>query len=137
MSRTVLVVAQATHTRLSIVDGLRGHAEVLSSGDDPLRDLRSNRVDVVLVALRRRDRRRTLALARQIKTDGRQPPLLGLVDPNGLLSDPVQVCRDTAADGCLQGTVDGPSLQALLQDLASPSPTVIGDSPGGWGLFRR
>ncbi len=137
MSRAVLVVAHATHMRLSLVDGLRGHAEVTSSGDDPLRYLRANRVDVVLVALRRRDRRQTLALARRIKTDGRQPPLVGLIDPNGLLSDPAQACRDTHADGCLQGPIDGPGLIALLDGLASPTPSVIGQAPGGWGLFRR
>ena len=55
MSLTVLVHAGAVHVRLQLVDGLRDIATVVPTGSDPIRDLRSHRPDVVLVALRRRD----------------------------------------------------------------------------------
>ena len=137
MSLKVLVHAQAAHVRLAIVDGLRGVAEVVHAGDDPIKALRASRADVVLVALRRRDRRPTLALARRIKTDGRQPPLVALIDPSGVLSDPALACERTEADGCLQGPIDAAGLSELLAGLCVAGATVVGEAPGGWGLLRR
>jgi len=137
VSIKVIVHAQAAHVRLAIVDGLRGAAEVVPSGDDTIRTLRASRAEVVLVALRRRDRRQTLSLARRIKTDGRQPPLVGLIDPAGVLSDPTTACERTVADGCLQGPIDAEGLAELLAGLSAAGPTIVGKAPEGWGLLRR
>ncbi len=125
MSLTVLVHAGAVHVRLQLVDGLREFATVVPTGADPIRDLRSHRPDVVLVALRRRDRRQKIALARSLKTDGRQPPLLGLIDPGGVLSDPEVACERAQADGCLVGALDAGSLRRLVSSLSGPSCVVI------------
>ena len=137
MSRTVLVHAQAAHVRLAIVDALRDLAEVVPAGGDALRALRAHRPDVVLVALRRRDRRETLALARSLKTDGRQPPLVGLIDPSGVLSDPSSACERAEADGCLQGPVDATTLAELLAGLSGPGCVQVGKAPSRRSFFRR
>jgi hypothetical protein len=127
MSRTVMVHAAAAHVRLQLVDSLRDLAQVVPAGPDPLRTLRAVRPDVVLVAVRRRDRRQGLALARSMKTDGRQPPLLGLIDPGGVLSDPLSACQRAQADGCLVGSVDSAGLSALLRGLSDPEVVVLGE----------
>lgn len=137
MSTTVLIYAQAAHTRLAIVDGLRDLVEVIPGGTDPLRTLRAMRPEVVLVAVRRRDRRQTLALARSLKTDGRSPPLLGLIDPGGVLGDPRAACERTEADGCLQGPVTLAGLAALLEGLRSAELALLGEAPSGRGWLRR
>ena len=137
MSRVVLVHAQAAHVRLQLMDALRDLAEVLPAGTDPIRTLRASRPDVVLVAVRRRDRRQTLSLARSIKTDGRQPPLVGLIDPGGVLADPQVACERTDADGCLVGTLDSDTLRQLLEGLESAERVIVGSGTRRGLLGRR
>jgi hypothetical protein len=137
MSTTVLVHAHAAHIRLAIMDGLRDRAQVIPGGTDPLRTLRAHRPEVVLVAVRRRDRRQTLALARSLKTDGRSPPLLGLIDPGGVLSDPKAACERAEADGCLQGPVDEPGLAALLEGLRGAELALLGEASSVRTWLRR
>jgi hypothetical protein len=120
-----MVVAKAAHVRLALVDGLRGMTTVILAGVDPLRTLRASRPDVVLVAVRRRDRQRSLTLARSLRTDGRQPPLVGLVDPGSVLADPQQAMVQVDAGGCLVGRVDRDRIRALLSALRGGERLVL------------
>jgi len=131
LSRTVLIHAEAAHIRLQMFDMLRGVARVLPGGSSPIRALRAQRPDVVLVAVRRRDRQQCLALARNIKTDGRQPPLVGLVDPEGALSDPSTACERSASDGCVSGPLDAELLTEFLARLGEPGILLLGVRKSG------
>ena len=72
----VLLVDPATRDRLIVVSGLQGVAEVFTPEphDHPVRLVRRERFDVVLIALPRLAARRGLGLARTLKTDAGRPP---------------------------------------------------------------
>jgi hypothetical protein len=123
---TVMIHAGAARVRLQLTDAMRQLAQIIPSGSDPLRTLRAHKPDVLLIAVRRRDRGASLSLAQRLKTDGRSPPLLGLIDPRCVLSDPIAACTRAQADGCLQGELSTERLAALLQGLRQPEPCVIG-----------
>jgi hypothetical protein len=137
----VLLVDPAARDRLQVVAALHGVADVHTPepNDHPVRLVRHDRFDVVLVALPRLAARRGLGLVRTLKTDGGRPPPVGVLDPWRRLRDVPGAIEESLADGYLGGTVDTDVLVDFLSKLRSGGrPVVTRESPDRslWGRLR-
>mgnify|MGYP000250283138 CR=1 FL=1 len=137
----VLLVDPATRDRLIVVSGLQGIADVHTPepSDHPVRLVRHNRYDIVLIALPRLAARRGLGLVRTLKTDGGRPPPVGVLDPWRRLRDIPGAMESSLADGYLGGSVDASVLADFLAALqAGDRPLVKRPSPSRslWGRLR-
>lgn len=137
----VLLVDPATRDRLRVVAALHDVADVHTPepSDHPVRLVRHDRFDVVLVALPRLAARRGLGLVRTLKTDGGRPPPVGVLDPWRRLREVPEAMEESLADGYLGGTVDAEVLVDFLSKLrAGGKPLVIRESPSRslWGRLR-
>ncbi len=132
MSRpSLLLVEPHPHTRLDRVArlGARFTVHTLAPGEEPVRRVRRDRVDLVLLALPRGTAAMEAALrtARVLKTD-RRPPRLGLTDRWGRLGDAAAagaVLARIGAEGYLAGRVADAALFDFLAALAGPGPTIV------------
>ena len=126
MKRRAVVVERAAHRRLRIVDALRlSHAvDAVEILDGLVRTVRSIRPELVLIGVGRRVQVST-RVAHQIKTDGANPPLVGLMDWDGRLSNPVSVAREATVDGVFLGTPEPESLQQFVADMESGDDVVV------------
>ena len=134
MKKRAVIVERAAHRRLRLVDSLRSEFQVDSMEmlDGFVRQVRSIRPDVVLIGVGRRVQQSARA-AHQIKTDGVQPPLVGLMDWDGRLNDPHTVVEDARADGVFLGVPTAEDVQEFVKALASDVPTIMGQVQGrGW-----
>ena len=130
MKRRAVIVERAAHRRLRLVDALRQEFQIdsIEMLDGCLRLVRSIRPDLVLIGVGRRTQL-SARVAYQIKTDGAQPPLVGLLDWDGRLSDPAAVVVDSMVDGILLGSPTPERLEAFLSALADNEPSIIGELP--------
>ena len=100
--------------------------------DGFVRTVRSIRPDLVLIGVGRRAQLSARA-AHQIKTDGVQPPLVGLMDWDGRISDAVSVAKDSLVDGIFVGTPTPDALRDFLLALRGDDAVVMGEAPRrGW-----
>ena len=109
MKPKLVVVERAAHRRLKLVDALRTTFQVESVEmlDGVVRTVRSNRPAIVLIGVGRRIQQSTRAV-HQIKTDGVNPPLVGLIDWDGRIANPASTAREALADaGVKPGDIDG------------------------------
>ena len=134
MKRRAVIVERAAHRRLRLIDALRKDFQIdsIEMLDGCLRLVRTIRPDLVLIGVGRRTQL-SARMAYQIKTDGAQPPLVGLLDWDGRLSDPAAVVVDSMVDGILLGSPTSERLEAFLSALADDEPSIIGELPTrGW-----
>ena len=126
MKRRAVIVERAAHRRLRIVDALRrSHTiDAVEILDGLVRTVRSIRPELVLIGVGRRVQMST-RVAHQIKTDGVNPPLVGLMDWDGRLTDPAAIAADALVDGVFLGTPDPDSLQRFVSDLETSSEVVV------------
>ena len=137
MKKRAVIVERAAHRRLRLVDSLRRdfHVDAMEMLDGFVRQVRAIRPDVVLIGVGRRVQRSARA-AHQIKTDGVQPPLVGLMDWDGRLTDPHAAAQDAGADGVFLGEPTAEDMQAFVKALASDEPIIMGLTRGrGWKRF--
>ena len=126
MKKRAVIVERAAHRRLRIVDALRhSHAvEAVEILDGFVRTVRAIRPELVLIGVGRRVQVST-RVAHQIKTDGANPPMVGLMDWDGRLSDPQSTARDSMVDGVFLGSPEPESLQQFVADLATNDDVVV------------
>ena len=137
----VLLVDPTTRDRLIVVSGLQGVADVSTPepNDHPVRLVRRESFDAVLIALPRLAATRGLGLVRTLKTDAGRPPPVGVLDPWRRLRDIPGAMESSLADGYLGGSVDADVLASFLADLrAGTRPVVERPSPprSVWGRIR-
>lgn len=127
MKPRAVIVERAAHRRLRMVDALRGvyQVESIEMLDGFVRQVRSIRPEFVLVGVGRRVQQSTRA-AHQIKTDGAHPPLVGLMDWDGRLTDPRSAAKDVLADGVFSGEPTGKDLQLFLASLGQEEIVLMG-----------
>jgi len=138
VKRRAVIVERAAHRRLRIVDALRAEYQVdaIEMLDGFVRTVRAIRPEIVLIGVGRRVQQSTRA-AHQIKTDGTQPPLVGMMDWDGRLRDPVSKARDAMADGVFLGAPSSEELQRFVVALGEQEDVVImGERPSSpWKRF--
>ena len=130
MIRPIVVVEPKTHRRLRVIDALRGTHPIhpLDAINGALRHIREHRPPVVLIGVGRRTDP-ALRLARQIRTDGSTPGLIGLIDWSHRLGDPAAVASACGAAGVLQGTPEPDALREFVAQLRAGEPIVVGEPP--------
>ena len=139
MSRPLVVVEPKTHRRLRIIDALRaGHrVDPLDAIDGALRHIRDHRPAVVVLGVGRRTEP-ALRLARQIRTDGSTPALIGLIDWDHRISDPTAVANACGAAGVFCGTPSNEELADFVDELGASAPVIHGEpAPRRWNWFLR
>ena len=137
--RPIVVVEPKTHRRLRVIDSLRGTHPIhpLDAIDGALRHIREHRPPIVLIGVGRRTDP-ALRLARQIRTDGSTPGLIGLIDWNPRLGDPAAVASACGAAGILCGTPEPDDLREFVAQLRADSPIVMGEPPARrWPRWRN
>lgn len=137
----VLLVDPTTRDRLIVVSGLQGVADVFTPEphDRPVRLVRRECFDAVLIALPRLAARRGLGLVRTLKTDAGRPPPVGVLDPWRRLRDIPGAMEESLADGYLSGDADAEVLARFLSELRSGMrPLIDRPSPSRsiWGRIR-
>ena len=140
MNRPLILVEPKTHRRLKIVDALRDHRQVqpLASIDGALRQIRSERPTIVLIGVGRRTAP-ALRLARQIRTDGNTPAMVGLIDWDGRLRDPSESASACGAVGVFTGSPEPEALIEFVTALRVDDLLISGSPPlKGWArLLKR
>ena len=140
MNRPLILVEPKTHRRLKVVDALRGHRPVqpLASIDGALRQIRSARPNIVLIGVGRRTEP-ALRLARQIRTDGNTPAMVGLIDWDGRFRNPSESAAACGAVGVFTGTPETDALVEFVTSLRLGGLTISGSPPvRGWArLLKR
>jgi CheY-like chemotaxis protein len=137
----VLLVDPATRDRLRVVAALTGTADVRTPepSDQPVRLVRHQHFDLVLVALPRLAARRGLTLCRTLKTDKAKPPPVGLLDPWRRLGDVPGALEESLADGYLGGQASPSDYADFLADLLAgnrPLHTFPSPQRSLWGRIR-
>ena len=132
MTSTLVIVEPKAHRRLKLVDGLRSAhtSHPLSSIDGALRHIRAQRPNIVLVGVGRRTEP-ALRLARQIKTDGGNQAMVGLIDWSGRLKDPAELARSCGARGVYIGDPSKDALVDFVEQLVTGDLTIAGAAPTG------
>ncbi len=140
MNRPLILVEPKTHRRLKIVDALREHHRVhpVTRIDGALRQIRSDRPTIVLIGVGRRTEP-ALRLARQIRTDGNTPAMVGLIDWDGRLSNPSESATACGAAGVFSGTPEPEAIVQFVNDLRANDLLLSGAAPvKGWArLLKR
>ena len=139
MKRPIVVVEPKTHHRLRVIDALRGTHSLhpLDAIDGALRQIREHRPPIVLIGIGRRTEP-ALRLARQIRTDGSAPGLIGLIDWSHRLGDPAAVASACGAAGIFRGAPDPQTLREFVAQLRAGEPLVMGDPPPRrWPRWRN
>lgn len=134
MKRKLVVVERAAHRRLKLVNALRGdfQVEAVEMLDGILRRVRSVRPAMVLIGVGRRSQQ-SIRAVHQIKTDGVNPPLVGLIDWDARLADPGAAAQSALADGVLMGAPSEANLSEFVSALGTDSVVVMGTPPArGW-----
>lgn len=136
---TVLLVDPTTRDRLKMMALLTTVAQVRTPepSEDPVRLVRHQRFDVVLVALPRLAARRGLALCRTLKTDGTRPPPVGILDPWRRLHDVEGALHESMADGYLGGRVERALAEEFLAELLAGRRPVHALEPAPRSLWGR
>ena len=132
MSASLVIVEPKTHRRLKLVDGLRTTHTIhpLTSIDGALRNIRIQRPGIVLVGVGRRTEP-ALRLARQIKTDGGNQAVVGLIDWSGRLKDPHELARGCGANGVYIGEPSKNALADFVLQLNQEGLAIAGSAPKG------
>lgn len=128
MSRPLVVVEPKTHRRLRIINALRAAHRIdpLDSIDGALRHIRVHRPSIVVLGVGRRTEP-ALRLARQIRTDGSNPALIGLIDWDRRIGDPSAVATACGAAGVFCGTPTNEALAEFVGALGADAPVVHGE----------
>ena len=126
MKKRAVIAERAAHRRLRIVNALRDthHVEAVEILDGIVRKVRSVRPDLVLIGVGRRVQVST-RFAHQVKTDGAHPPLVGLMDWDGRLTDPRATARGALVDGVFMGAPSPESLQKFAAELATTEDVLV------------
>ena len=122
-----------------MIDALRGTHPIhpLDAINGALRHIREHRPPIVLIGVGRRTNP-ALRLARQIRTDGSTPGLIGLIDWGHRLGDPAAVASACGAAGVLRGTPEPDALRAFVSELRAGEPIVVGEPPPRrWPRWRN
>lgn len=132
MNPTLVIVEPKTHRRLKLVDGLRETHTIhpISSIDGALRHIRTQRPSIVLVGVGRRTKP-ALRLARQIKTDGGNQSLVGLIDWSGRLKEPQELSQSCGANGVYIGEPSKDALVDFVEQLTEGGLAIAGAPPMG------
>lgn len=132
MSASLVIVEPKTHRRLKLVDGLRTTHTIhpLTAIDGALRQIRSLRPGIVLVGVGRRTEP-ALRLARQIRTDGGNQAIVGLIDWAGRLKDPPELARSCGASGVYIGEPSKAALVDFIGQLTEEGMAIAGTAPVG------
>lgn len=132
----VLLHEPALTVRLRLLSTLaREHTvEVVDQGAEPLRAVRRVMPEVFLVGLHA-DPEAALRLVRAVRTDGGQPPLIGVIEEAPHRVGPELVIERWGADGWLG---DADDVEAFVADLArGPRPVRRGAVVRGlWTRLR-
>jgi len=136
---SVLLALPDARSRLRVTAALRGRYDLvpIEPNGDPLRAVRSERPQVVLLQVPRGQTANTLRACRAIKTDAGSPPLVALVDPRRRLSDPVAALEASLADGYLGDHLDDEALRSFMDELLAGRRPVRAGPPRGRGLWQR
>ena len=128
MKKRAVIVERAAHRRLRLVDALCMEFQVDSMEmlDGFVRQVRSIRPELVLIGVGRRVHQ-SARVAHQIKTDGVRPPLVGLMDWDGRLTEPHTVARETRADGVFLGAPSAEDLRDFVRNMDSDEPVIVGE----------
>ena len=138
----VLVVEPDARGRLRVLAALQGRHEpvIVDDGEDLLRAIRRVRPRLVLLAMARGRQGQAFRSCRSIKTDGREPPKVGLMDPWLRVGDPISTLGSCLGDGYLGGIPDGPQVLAFVDALLADSAPVVmkvAPAPGLWTRLLR
>jgi hypothetical protein len=132
-SRRLFIAIEANHTRLWLTRLLSSHWTITTW--DPAtaltRAVRASGADVVLLGVRRRHAHRALAAARGIRTEGKHPPRVGLVDPRGALRDGPAAAARGDIDGLMVGKPDDEGAQDWVDAVAAGGRPILTQPTGG------
>lgn len=115
----VLLVDSDPRGRLRLVSALHERFEVLLPEPDEelVRAVRRLRPEAVVLAMPRGRVGAATRDCRTIKTDGRDPPAVGLTDRWCRLPDPKATLSSCLGDGYLGGTVEAPDIRRWVRNL--------------------
>lgn len=128
MLPTVLLVDPDPRGRLRLVSALHEHFEVLlpEPEEELVRAVRRLRPAVVVLAMPRGRVGAATRDCRTIKTDGRDPPTVGLTDRWCRLPDPKATLSSCLGDGYLGGQVDALGIRRWVRNLVDGQvPAVV------------
>lgn len=139
MSRPLVIVEPKVHRRLKLIDALRDlHSlQPLPAIDGALRHIRVHRPSIVLIGVGWHTEP-ALRLARQIRTDGSTPAMVGLMDWDGHLSRPSDSAQACGAVGVFSGPPTPTELADFVAAL-SPEEVVLRGTvqARGWTRFLK
>lgn len=130
----VLVLDSRNHRRLAVVDRLRAgfRPESLPPGADPLRHVRGNPPDLVLIFVHPWRPTRAFRICRWLKTDLRPVERVAVVNVDGPVLPPERVLEHDLADGYWQGAGTPEEWAEFAEDcLAGRRPVVVRPRPRG------
>lgn len=143
MARKVMVADPDPRGRLRAVSALHGRYDVVTPDptEELVRAVRRLRPEVVLLAMPRGRSGQAFRSCRTLKTDGRDPPAVGLTDRWCRLGDPKASLSSCLGDGYLGGQVTPQQWLRFVGDmLEGKSPVVVMGEPEAslWtSLIRR
>jgi len=139
ISRRLLIAVEANHTRLKLADQLKESWQIVpwDPESQPIRTVRAHGPAVVLLGVRRRNPRQTLDMARSIKTDGKHPPRVALIDPHGTLTDGATSVQQGWVDGLLVGPASEDTVRQWVNQVARGEAPVIGADRPSTGVAGR
>ena len=124
----VVLVDPDARGRLRLVAALHDHFEVVvpEEGEELVRAVRRYRPQVVVLAMPRGRLNAASRECRTIKTDGRDPPAVGLTDRWCRVADPKATLSTCMGDGYLGGQVEAAEIRRWVRQLADgKSPVVV------------
>ncbi len=135
----VLIADDVPRQRLLTVAALAPHFEVfpLPEGDDPLREARARRPELVLLSLSRTAPDAVLRICRTLRTDIRPIERVAVYTAGRPLRSVEQVCEVWRADGYLAGDFDGADLVSFVEAVLRGERPVRAPNRGGSGLLSR
>ncbi len=128
----VMLVDNDPRGRLRLVSALHDHFEVVvpDPTEELVRAVRRQRPEVVVLAMPRGRMGAVGRDCRTLKTDGRNPPAVGLTDRWCRIADPKATLSSVMGDGYLGGMVEPGDIRRWVRELSEgQSPVVVEGEP--------
>ena len=132
MKPGLVIALRAAHLRLTLIDALRDRFAIHPTAgiEEAVRLVRQHRPQIVLLGVGVRWMEGT-RIARQIKTEAGEPPLVGLLDPRGRIQQPAEVVIDCMADGVFQASLEPGPVGRFIEQMEHSPPALVGRSASG------
>ena len=134
----LFLIEPVAQVRLGWVRALSARFEVETDLGElhPVRHVRRGRYGVVLLSLGRGRLTQGLRLCRTLKTDGNQPPKVGLIDRWARVADPEAALAAHLGDGYLGGVPEDKTLLDFVLKVGAGDRPVVSCTPEQ-GLLAR